>query len=81
MQFLGQWGGLWRSGLASVSAAGNESAAGSAVVRTTTAARIFSDWYEASNEQVVRGFLRVLRLPPLLQMVMVQSTKTQKINS
>jgi hypothetical protein len=35
----------------------------------------FSDWYEASNEQVVRGFLRVLRLPPLPQLVMVQPTK------
>jgi hypothetical protein len=35
------WGDLWRSGLAPVSAAGNEYAAGSAVVQTTVAARNF----------------------------------------
>jgi hypothetical protein len=34
-------GDLWRSGLAPVSAAGNECAAGSAVVQTTLAARNF----------------------------------------
>jgi hypothetical protein len=26
----------------------------------------FSGWYEASYEHVIRGFLQVLRLPPLL---------------
>jgi hypothetical protein len=48
----------------SVSAAGNECAAGSAVVQTTVAARNFQT-----------GMRRLLRLPPLLQMVMVQPTK------
>jgi hypothetical protein len=40
-QFVETVGDLWRSGLAPVSAAGNECAAGSAVVRTTVAAKNF----------------------------------------
>jgi hypothetical protein len=36
--YCNHMGDLWRSGLAPVSAAGNECAAGSAVVRTTVAA-------------------------------------------
>jgi hypothetical protein len=63
------------SGSAPISAAGNECAAASAVVRTTVAARHFQTGMRHETEQVVRGFLRVLRLPPLLQMVMVQPTK------
>jgi hypothetical protein len=43
----------------------------------TVAANKFSDWHEASDEQVVRGFLRVLRLPPFLQMTMVQPNRLE----
>jgi hypothetical protein len=45
---------------APVSTASRESAASCAVVRTTVATNIvnkYSEWYEASEEQVVRGVL------------------------
>jgi hypothetical protein len=70
------WGDLWRSALVRLSPMPVMSVP-PVVWFEPLAARIF----QASNEQVVRGFLRVFWLPPLLQMVMVHYQLTSKINS